>query len=62
MKHHWNIRRQPEMIPNAARRWDQAYQLLLTRSQLLPLAMELPLNTKEEINESRDLRAGIDPS
>lgn len=51
MKHNWSIRRQPQPLPNATRRWDQDYQFLLAWNQLLPSVMEAPLNAEEEANE-----------
>jgi hypothetical protein len=67
MKRQWRIHRQLTMHPEGARRWDQAYQLLLRwttmnepRQVIEPERCDV--EKQEVYHEHCRIRAGIDPA
>ena len=65
MTRQWRIHRQFRTATDGARRWDQAYQLLLEWGQPVPGKSVRPLVTRaspapEEEHEHGDLCTGVD--
>ena len=62
---HWTVARSQVGHPAAERRWDRAYQLLLSAPTAAPgvLKVDTPAGTPEESQHaSSHLRPGIDPA
>ena len=64
MKRSWTIRRQPQAAPDAAERWDRAFQHLLRCANPAPpsLAVAQAAGHEEVGDESRTLCPGLDQS
>ncbi len=63
MKRDWHIRRELLATPDGQRRWDRAYQALLTRAGTDGVAPTMVVGAragKERDDAGRDLRAGVD--
>jgi hypothetical protein len=63
MKREWHIRRELLATPDGHRRWDRAYQALLTWTGTDGMAPTMVVGTragKERDDAGRDLCAGVD--
>ncbi len=63
MKRDWHIRRELLATPDGQRRWDRAYQALLTwtcTADVAPTMLVGPRVGKERDDAGRDLCAGVD--
>jgi hypothetical protein len=62
---HWTVARSQVSHPTAERRWDRAYQLLLSTPAAAPGVLEanLPTGIREENRHAGShLRPGVDPA
>ena len=64
MKRQWAVHRQLVEVPEAQRRWDRVYPLLLAWGGALPQQGEAPGGGSQEEADhaNRDLRACLDPA
>jgi len=64
MKRSWTIRRQIQATPDAAERWDRAFQHLLRCANPAPppLAVAQAADQEVVVDESRTLCTGLDQS